>query len=417
MKYLIYFVYCFGVFGDKVLGFVGLNYPGIEYVVYIFVLGLVGVKVFHGKIEIPSSYALLIGVVSILLLSCVYWGDKVTWVEYFVSVLMLLLIPTSFVVFYNWWATKKELCDIVKGLSVIMILPLSVNAMLIAYYGEMTTNAIFKTPALAASMSGIGFISCLVMFVAVKHKKYIIYAFVYYVLVIMHISVKTFVLISVVLVVWFIYYYKNRIVRIFILFFLGTILFFALPNSFKGELSDKFNSYFFSEKAATVPRNALYTTSYAIASEKFPFGSGVGTFGSFYVVKRYSDVYFEYGLDKVWGLGPESAGDYKKYGERSFLLDTYWSSIIGELGFIGFICYFLIFLYPVSVVYFIGFKRHDKGLLLFNVLVVLFVLIESIYLSSPFQVSFIVVFAGFTGAIYRYITDVSIRKTILRYWE
>jgi len=73
-------------------------------------------------------------------------------------------------------------------------------------------------------------------------------------------------------------------------------------------------------------RVALYQTSVLIARDRFPFGVGLGRYGSGTSRDPYSPVYHEYGLDKIDGLSPQHS---------SFISDTFWPRILGETGVIG----------------------------------------------------------------------------------
>ena len=73
-------------------------------------------------------------------------------------------------------------------------------------------------------------------------------------------------------------------------------------------------------------RIALYNTSVLIARDRFPFGVGLGRYGSGTSRDPYSPVYHEYGLDKIDGLSPQHS---------AFISDTFWPRILGETGVIG----------------------------------------------------------------------------------
>ena len=73
-------------------------------------------------------------------------------------------------------------------------------------------------------------------------------------------------------------------------------------------------------------RAALYSTSVAIARDNFPFGAGLGRYGSGVSRDPYSPIYEKYGLDKIDGLSPTNS---------SFASDTFWPRILGETGLIG----------------------------------------------------------------------------------
>ena len=75
-------------------------------------------------------------------------------------------------------------------------------------------------------------------------------------------------------------------------------------------------------------RGLLYRGAINQAYDKFPLGSGFGTFGSHISRVIYSPIYYLYGFENIWGLSPQ---------KPDFIADTYWAMIIGEGGWIGFI--------------------------------------------------------------------------------
>lgn len=74
------------------------------------------------------------------------------------------------------------------------------------------------------------------------------------------------------------------------------------------------------------PRNALYVGSVAVARDYAPLGAGLGRFGSHMSREVFSPIYQEYGLDKVYGLGPDNT---------VAVTDTFWPMVLGETGVIG----------------------------------------------------------------------------------
>lgn len=73
-------------------------------------------------------------------------------------------------------------------------------------------------------------------------------------------------------------------------------------------------------------RAAFNINSLAILKEYFPLGVGFGKFGSYYAGVYYSEYYYYYGMNLIYGLQPDLL---------IFPTDTYWPSIIGETGGIG----------------------------------------------------------------------------------
>ena len=66
--------------------------------------------------------------------------------------------------------------------------------------------------------------------------------------------------------------------------------------------------------------------SLTIAGQLFPLGSGFATFGTYMSGEYYSPLYYEYGLNTVWGLWPSNP---------TFVSDSFWPAILAQFGFIG----------------------------------------------------------------------------------
>lgn len=86
-------------------------------------------------------------------------------------------------------------------------------------------------------------------------------------------------------------------------------------------------------------RVALYQASVLVARDHFPLGAGLGRFGSWMSRTNYSDLYYQYGLDRVYGLSPTFP---------TFITDTFWPQVLGEVGFVGLIGY-AVFLAAVGI--------------------------------------------------------------------
>ncbi len=91
-----------------------------------------------------------------------------------------------------------------------------------------------------------------------------------------------------------------------------------------------FEAYVTCADPRLVARNALYLTSVTIAEERFPWGAGLGRFGSWMSQVDYSPVYQKYGLNTIYGLSPR---------EPKYITDTCWPAILGEAGVLGAVCF------------------------------------------------------------------------------
>lgn len=94
---------------------------------------------------------------------------------------------------------------------------------------------------------------------------------------------------------------------------------------------DQFSFYYQSDGSA---RAEITRASLEIARDHFPLGTGFASFGSVYSAQGsyYSPLYYEYGLDGVWGLSPN---------DTFFLSDTFWPTVLGQFGVLGTILYLL----------------------------------------------------------------------------
>lgn len=107
----------------------------------------------------------------------------------------------------------------------------------------------------------------------------------------------------------------------------------------------KFSFYFLTGNSDTFDPNVvqsfarpvLYATGGMIMYDYFPFGSGLASFASYGSMANYSNLYYEYGIDKVYGLSPQ---------KPDFICDAFYPSLaqFGVVGIILFI-YFWVYLY------------------------------------------------------------------------
>lgn len=83
------------------------------------------------------------------------------------------------------------------------------------------------------------------------------------------------------------------------------------------------------EMSESFARPMMYYTGYQVLLDHIPFGSGLASFGSAASASSYSDLYFDYGLDQVWGLSPTYS---------SFICDAYYPTLC-QFGIVGFLLF------------------------------------------------------------------------------
>ncbi len=85
--------------------------------------------------------------------------------------------------------------------------------------------------------------------------------------------------------------------------------------------SDKFDR----SVAESFARPVLYATAGLILIQQFPFGSGLASIATYASQQNYSTLYYEYGIDKVYGLSPQTG---------YFICDAFFPSL-AQFGVIG----------------------------------------------------------------------------------
>ena len=96
--------------------------------------------------------------------------------------------------------------------------------------------------------------------------------------------------------------------------------------------AEQIQSYFLTSAAA---RSLLAQYGLDVAFQCFPLGSGFATYATYMSGVYYSPLYYEYGLDAVWGLTPSAP---------SFVADTFWPAVVGQFGFLGLIAFIVLLL-------------------------------------------------------------------------
>ncbi|MBM6906706.1 hypothetical protein H6A29_10810 [Collinsella tanakaei] len=150
---------------------------------------------------------------------------------------------------------------------------------------------------------------------------------------------------------------------------------------------DQFENYFQTDGFA---RTELLQTSFEVARDYAPLGSGFATYGSAVTAEMqyYSQLYYSYGLSTVYGLIP---------GEATFLSDTFWPTILGQFGWVGLVLYTGMIAVLFSFAYRLNSKTRLATLCCF-----LYLLISSTSESAFFNPSavFLAFCAGFAATAF-----------------
>lgn len=116
---------------------------------------------------------------------------------------------------------------------------------------------------------------------------------------------------------------------------IGSVVLITIIIIFKDNIINTYNLYFTDSNGMSA-RQALNVNSIKIMKDYFPLGVGFGKFGSWYARIYYSEYYYIYNMNNIYGLRPDAPG---------FATDTFWPSILGETGFLGSIVYIIMLIF------------------------------------------------------------------------
>ena len=131
--------------------------------------------------------------------------------------------------------------------------------------------------------------------------------------------------------------YFTTIISIFVLIFLVYV-----GSDFKENVLMNIE-YYTTTKSEGV-RQIMYVAAIYLATINFPFGSGMGTFGTpASLINGYNNTYYQTGISEMSEMSP----DLVMNGKPNTLFDTFWPHIIGESGYFGTILFLILWFYPL----------------------------------------------------------------------
>lgn len=391
----------------SILDYIGIRPMGFDYFVTVILFLILIMKnslvLFVNKKWFLRIFY-IITAYSILLFLFKGYDFKRFIVGYFIT----FQFAVFYIVFYSTLEYKdSDILRLIKGL-VYAILFLSfvgyiegvfIDGSFLDTLSLREVSGVFRDRAYFATTLNCGLVLSLTCSLISKNKRYL-YISIYFTLTILLTVFRKSIVSA--LVVWGLYYIlffkgANRFKFLYIAFIIG----FPLAVLFGANAYDYFltgyRNYVLDGDAA---RNLLYLTSFDLAYVNFPFGSGLGTFASVPTKLWYSDIYYEYGLNRVYGLTPEITYTGSQVG--SYVLDAYWSHIIGELGFMGTIFFSFLWFYPAWVANkFKSYSKIHKIYFFFILSITLAMTIEGIGISYPEQSQYILIYSGVSALMIR----------------
>jgi hypothetical protein len=390
----------------------GLYVAGFDYLIWFAtVVALVSLifGVYKKKIRLIKSYLILL---FILALFCFlnFFVAEVRTLIYLQGTFFSFLFAFNFLLFYNLGIEKEDFFFILKGVVIIITL-MAIMAYLERFFSPgyyrpyvlRGVDTVLKDPAALATLLNVNILACFVLFMRSRNSGYL-FLIVFSILTIaLLLFLKALILVIFICLIFINFYFRSRMNRflLYTFFVLSFVGFVFSGQTLVEEISGRFETYFGGGRD-TAPRNVLYVTAYEIGKDYFPFGSGQGTFGSYPVGKNYSEIYYKYGISNVYGLGK---ADALGKTDSQFIFDTYWSSILGEMGFIASFFFLWLWLFPALGAY-KSLKDADpdvRGMAFFLVMSTIVIFIESIASPAAGQLLFILIYAGLGGMTARYL--------------
>lgn len=360
---------------------------------------------FGRPLVINKYYKILILLMlSYLLISFIF--VPVSIFNYILGIGFTFLFVVLFVLGANTKSNVNVIIKIFNGLLVFIILMsiLPISQGLLAGTTLRELPGLFRELGAFGATMNIGTILCFSLFIITGRKKYIYYAIILSFGIFLTILKKSIISNIIIWLSFLIFQgsFKKRLKIILLAVILITMGYAIVGEKLKENIEIN-KDYYEKIGSSSHVRIAMYLASFNIASDYFPFGSGMGTFGSLSsIIGGYSQVHHDYGVSNIGANSPENvaAGSHT-------LLDTFWPHILGELGFIGGMLFLLIWLFPmiltISIIRSCK-ERVIKGLCFYVILIIVVMTNEGFTLYTPEIPSFVILHSGVAGLCYYHIS-------------
>lgn len=291
-------------------------------------------------------------------------------------------------------------------------IPLGLQTNFYVRSGLTSAQSIFNHPGTFADIMSIYFIYSLGYFAHTRRKSSILITLLFAIGVMLSLRLRPLVTITGGILLTNLIFLNKVTLRIVIALLFIMLITFIL---FRGPISE-IAQLKLAEISSESARYMLTKTSLQIAYDKFPFGTGWGTFGGYASRLFYSPVYYKYNLHTVYGLTPVIINN------QDYIMDTHWPYILGELGILGLLSYiFLIFMIGGSL--YKIYKQSDTSFLrmiAYSGLAVLIFSSLSAFVAPVFQTSlsgyYTLLFPGIAFSLHRSARQ-NMKKPVTEYLE
>lgn len=378
---------------------IGINIVGFDYFLYL----LLSIPIIFAapSVRISKKYLFAtISIVFICIISAIASKYVVSSILFLIGFILTLLPIYTYIVFSNIYLKFVQIIKLLRLLQIInttIIIIFLIYCLINLSVLDLHNVGFLKDVGIVATSFSINIVISLFLFNYNRRKTHIYIALLSFVAIIAIVSLKTIISSFVVVVLYYLIFsnkinLKSILIGAFISLALVSVAFSS--SSIRNKIL-LYTDYYGPDKIENVGRGISYIGAYRIAKDHFPLGSAPSTFGSFPVNIVYNNVYEEYGMSLVYGMkNPKESGNT----EPNFLLDTYWSSPLGELGFIGFAIYLYLFFFPILKI--VKSDVSDSNLkirkryLFYITATGVVIFFESIALSIYSQISYILLYTG-----------------------
>ncbi len=381
------------------LGFI--SFPlGFRHLIITFLI-LSNWFFFGRKLKVELNYLIAI-IILVCFVSVAFFFSKAPLFNYILGFFFTFLFMFLFIMSSNIKTSTTVIIKIFKYLllyfsimSIISIFEsLSKGSSLREYSG------LFRELGAFGAVMNISTIISLSLYI-ITSKKFFLYVAMFFSIGVMMTVLKKTIISNI--IVWLFYFVnqsnlKNRLVLILVFVSIFISSFFLIGDELTKDI-DNNAAYLESTGPSEHVRLGMYIASYFIDVDYFPFGSGLGTFGSLSsIMGGYSVVHYDYGVAYIGANSPEdiAAGNHT-------LLDTYWPHIFGELGFIGTILFLFIWFFPLKKA-FVNMKITNdpfiKGMTFYIIMIIVSTTWEGFTLYTPEIPSFVLLHSALMGLCY-----------------
>lgn len=387
------------ILGDH-LGVMMLDYALFCLFIFISLFKL------KGKLVVPRSYLIILTIYIIVLTINAYISPYTMGLKYVAIGAISTMMPfILYITSYNYLLTDSQLSKLIDAWIHFVLFMCGIAIMETLFFPSSYTieSSILKISIIKhgffASICNQGVILSLYQFASKHNLKYRNIAIALTIAAVLTVQLKVIIGL---LLIWMLYALtmsenKQRS-KVFILMF--SLAIFAIPVIINipalASKIDKYINLYGGENAyENVARPALYYQAIKIANDFCPLGSGQGTFGSIPVNMVYNPIYYDYGLSEIHGLG--ETGD-------NFKMDTHWSNILGENGYLGTLLYLMLFCYPLRYLKKMRNLTHHQSTKFLFIAVIIVVMFESLTLCIPGRMAFMFIYAGILSILCRKIS-------------